>query len=141
VGLPALPSPRPAALAGALATALDESARALDAAQAWVRERVGDGERLMVPMEVRGGPPPHGDALVAARSAVLIAARWAEEVAAEPVDVSGADLSGVDIPDLGIVAGVVWTMRTDWPPCVARVVRSRSDRIAPGVYRIRGARG
>jgi hypothetical protein len=54
------------------------------------------------------------------------------------IDVSGVDLHQLDLPDLDVLTGVVWTEDTTWPPEVADQVRARSDEIQPGVYQVRG---
>ena len=52
------------------------------------------------------------------------------------VDVSGADLSRMDInPDL--LNGAIWTHETSWPPGVATQVRTHSTEIRPDVYQVR----
>jgi hypothetical protein len=59
-----------------------------------------------------------------------------DQLAAVQVDASGADLSEVDLPDLDVLDGVIWTPETTWPPGVAHGVRSRSREIRPGVYQV-----
>jgi len=53
------------------------------------------------------------------------------------VNASGADLSGIAVAGLEMLAGVVWTMETNWPPELACDVRAASEEIGPGVYRVR----
>ena len=66
----------------------------------------------------------------------------AEELAgrfhAGEVDASGADLSALDLTDISVLVGVVWTAETAWPPGIADQVRARSREIRPGVYRVCG---
>jgi hypothetical protein len=54
------------------------------------------------------------------------------------VDASGADLSALDLTDISVLVGVVWTAETAWPPGIADQVRARSREIRPGVYRVCG---
>lgn len=67
---------------------------------------------------------------------------WAEELAGRShegeVDASGADLSAVDLTDISVLVGVVWTEETAWPPGIADQVRARSREIRPGMYRVCG---
>jgi hypothetical protein len=58
-------------------------------------------------------------------------------IGAQPVDASGADLSGVEIDDLDVLNGVIWTGQTIWPPGVREQVRDNSEEIRPGVYQVR----
>lgn len=67
---------------------------------------------------------------------------WAEELIgllhAGEVDASGADLSALDLADLSVLEGVVWTEGTTWPPGLRVKVLLRSHEIRPGVYRVHG---
>jgi hypothetical protein len=54
------------------------------------------------------------------------------------VDASGADLSALDLTDISVLVGVVWTEETAWPPGIADQVRARSREIRPRVYRVCG---
>jgi hypothetical protein len=55
------------------------------------------------------------------------------------VDASGADLSALDLTDMSVLEGVVWTEDTAWPPGVRERVRPPWSReIRPGVYRVCG---
>lgn len=56
-----------------------------------------------------------------------------------PIDVSAADLSGLDVDfiDLSVLAGMVWSAATRWPPGVADRLRACSDRVAEGRFRLR----
>lgn len=53
-----------------------------------------------------------------------------------PLDVSGADLSRLDLSDFQALAGTVWSEETVWPPALAVYVRVHSEPIGDGVYRI-----
>lgn len=55
------------------------------------------------------------------------------------VDVSGADLHQLDLPDLDVLDRVVWTEDTTWPAAVSGKVRARSEEIRPGVFQVRGS--
>jgi hypothetical protein len=57
-----------------------------------------------------------------------------------PVDVSGADLSelDVDFTDLTVLAGMVWSETTRWPPGVVARLQAYSDDVKQGVFRVRG---
>ncbi|MFE3202110.1 hypothetical protein [Embleya sp. NPDC059237] len=124
--LPTLVPSRPGALAEALGTALADSARALDAAQQRLCESAAPGRTI-----------PAAAALAAAGSAARLATCLEEEVRAEPIDASDTDLSHVDHLDLPLLAGVIWSRTTVWPKTLAPLTRSHSNRVAPGVYRIR----
>jgi hypothetical protein len=67
---------------------------------------------------------------------------WAQELFgrlhAGEVDASGADLSALDLADLSVLEGVVWTEGTTWPPGLRIKVLLRSHEIRPGVYRVHG---
>ena len=67
---------------------------------------------------------------------------WAEELVGRfhegEVDASGADLSALDLTDISVLVGVVWTEETAWPPGIADQVRARSREIRPGIYRVCG---
>jgi hypothetical protein len=53
------------------------------------------------------------------------------------VDASGADLSALDLTDISVLEGVVWTEETAWPPGVWDQVKPpRSRVIRPGVYQV-----
>jgi hypothetical protein len=54
------------------------------------------------------------------------------------VDASGADLSALDLADMSVLEGVVWTEETTWPDGIREQVQSRSLEIRPGVYRVHG---
>ena len=70
------------------------------------------------------------------------ALRYARDLArrfeAVEVDASGADLSALDITNIWVLEGVVWTEETTWPPGVREQVQSRSREIRPGVYKVQG---
>lgn len=55
-----------------------------------------------------------------------------------PVDASGADLTGVRVPHLAVLDGVVWDERTRWPSDLRGQITDRSEEIASGVYQVRG---
>jgi hypothetical protein len=54
-----------------------------------------------------------------------------------PVDVSGTDLSRLDLAEPEVLAGTVWSDKTVWPPTLAAYVREQSDLVRQGVYRVR----
>ena len=41
------------------------------------------------------------------------------------IDVSGMDLSRLDLPDLKALTGVVWSQETIWPPGMDKQIRDR----------------
>jgi hypothetical protein len=53
------------------------------------------------------------------------------------IDASGADLRQLKLQDLDVLDGVIWTSDTVWPTGLARIIRTHSEEIEPGVYRIR----
>jgi len=57
--------------------------------------------------------------------------------AIEEVDASGVDLSALDLPDMSVLEGVVWTDETAWPPGVHEQVIPLSEEIDLGVYKVR----
>ncbi|WP_439679826.1 hypothetical protein [Embleya sp. MST-111070] len=124
--LPTLVPSRPGVLAEALGTALADSGRALDAAQQRLRESAEPGRTI-----------PAAAALAAAGSAARLASCLEEEIRAEPVDASDTDLSRVDHLDIPVLAGVIWSRTTVWPDTLAALIRSHSNRVAPGIYQIR----
>ena len=54
------------------------------------------------------------------------------------VDASGADLSGLNLTDMSVLEGVVWTEETKWPSGVRDQVRLRSREIRVRVYQVCG---
>jgi hypothetical protein len=64
----------------------------------------------------------------------------ADYLTAIEIDASGADLSGAKFPDLTVLENVIWTDQTTWPPSVADQVRSCSEKIGTGVYKVRNGR-
>jgi len=52
------------------------------------------------------------------------------------VDGSQADFSKMADKDLDVFGGVVWTSLTVWPIAVKDQIRSRSQQVSPGVYRV-----
>lgn len=80
----------------------------------------------------RGNAPARGSAHALARVQRLVSA-----VDAIPVDASAADLSDAEIDDVEALAGVVWTVNTIWPPGMEVQVRSHSEKIDRGVWRVR----
>ena len=54
------------------------------------------------------------------------------------VDASGADLSALDLAEMSVLEGVVWTEETTWPIGVREQVQLRSREIWPGVYQVCG---
>jgi hypothetical protein len=57
--------------------------------------------------------------------------------AVDEVDASGVDLSALDLPDMSVLEGVVWTDETAWPPGVHEQVVPLSEEIDRGVYKVR----
>ncbi len=55
----------------------------------------------------------------------------------QPVDASGADLSDLEIEDVEVLNGIIWTHETTWPSNIAGPVHARSEEVQPGVYQIR----
>ena len=56
---------------------------------------------------------------------------------AQHVDASDADLSGMEIRQLDLLNGIVWTRQTLWPPAIAAQVEAHSAEIRPGTYQVR----
>lgn len=54
------------------------------------------------------------------------------------IEASGVDLSKMQIKDLKILKGVIWTDETMWPPDIEDQVHAQSWQIRPGVYQFRG---
>lgn len=65
---------------------------------------------------------------------------WAElrELAEGPVDVSGADLTQVDVSDLTVLSNVTWSDDTLWPAGARSRIRIHSWELRPGVYLVQG---
>ncbi len=89
--------------------------------------------------------PPGARGLVLATDLVRClqeAVGWAKELVGRShegeVDASGADLSALDLTDISVLVGVMWTEETAWPPGIGDQVRARSREIRPGVYRVCG---
>ncbi|GAA1264249.1 hypothetical protein GCM10009677_15090 [Sphaerisporangium rubeum] len=61
-----------------------------------------------------------------------------QDVAAIEVDASGLDLHHLDLHEVEVVAGVLWTADTVWPPGITDQVRERSREVAPGTFRVCG---
>jgi hypothetical protein len=84
----------------------------------------------------------HARALTCAheiRSALSHAGELVRQLGAVEVDASGADLSALDITNMSVLEGVVWTDKTTWPPGVREQVEPPWSReIRPGVYRVQG---
>ncbi|MGC0421078.1 hypothetical protein [Embleya sp. AB8] len=135
--LPPPTYPRPAALVAALGTALAESGRESEAAQGRLRAAC-DPDR---PKPVLPPAIPCTAAFAAVASAVRLARCLEEEVRTEGIDASGADLSRLDLTDPTLLAGVIWSGTTLWPPRIALLLRSRSNRVAVGVYQVRRVYG
>lgn len=61
---------------------------------------------------------------------------------AAEVDASGVDVSAIDLADMSVLEGVVWTEETTWPDGVREQVQPpQSDEIRPGVYQVRRGSG
>ncbi|MGW2103693.1 pentapeptide repeat-containing protein [Streptomyces olivaceoviridis] len=78
------------------------------------------------------------------------------ESAPDPLNLSGADLSGANLTgadlsnanlsgawlmaavDLGLPPRAIWDRETRWPFELASVVVEQSDEVSPGVYQVRG---
>ncbi|MEO3814403.1 hypothetical protein ABGB17_35860 [Sphaerisporangium sp. B11E5] len=54
------------------------------------------------------------------------------------VDASGLDLHHLDLQEVEVLAGVLWTVDTVWPPGIAEQVRARSKEVVPGTFRVSG---
>jgi hypothetical protein len=63
------------------------------------------------------------------------------ELDAVQVDASGSDLSRLDLSDLDVLVGVIWTQETKWPLDKVERIRAQSEEIHPGVYRVGGSSG
>ncbi|WP_031171827.1 hypothetical protein [Streptosporangium roseum] len=53
-----------------------------------------------------------------------------------PLDVSGTDLSHLNLTNLSRLSGVVWSDSTTWPLDIAEQVRAGSREVGPGVYQV-----
>lgn len=62
---------------------------------------------------------------------------FAQALMEQSPDVSGADLSDLDIREVGVLDRVVWTAQTTWPPGIAGRVREHSRETRDGVYQVR----
>lgn len=78
------------------------------------------------------------DFIVALERADGIARSLVSELARIPADVSGSDLTSIDISDPELLAGVIWTDETRWPSGLASWVHEHSEEIGQGRYRIIG---
>ncbi len=106
-------------------------ARRRDRALGWIVRNVLDRGSL----QLSGGAlnDKFAQTIAGARRIAIALARALDE---REVDVSGADLSGMDIkPDL--LNGAIWTHQTAWPPDVVSYVKAHSTEIRPDVYRVR----
>jgi len=55
----------------------------------------------------------------------------------EEIEASGADLSHLDIDDLDVLNGAIWTRETIWPPNITYdQMRGCSREISPGTYQV-----
>lgn len=76
------------------------------------------------------------------RNLIQSALGWADELVGmlyeTEVNASGADLSALELADMSVLQGVVWTEETTWPAGVREQVRLRSREIRPGVYQVGG---
>ncbi len=66
-----------------------------------------------------------------------LAGRLANSLAAVPIDASDADLKDLHLPDLGALAGIVWTDKTVWPESYRTSILARSLSLRPGVFEVR----
>lgn len=66
-----------------------------------------------------------------------LAHEFARDLDHADVDASGADLSHLEIDDLDVLTGLIWTARTIWPPGLADQIRLWSQEINPGIYQVR----
>jgi hypothetical protein len=72
------------------------------------------------------------------QSALSCAEELAVRLHAGEVDASGADLAALDLTDMSVLEGIMWTEETTWPPGVHEQVQLRSREIRPGVYQVQG---
>ena len=123
-------------LAGELARSHDRDladARALRAEIDRARSSARRRDRALVRFRADSLNREFAGHIAAARRIAIALARALDE---RQVDVSGADLSGMEIqPDL--LNGAIWTHQTAWPPGVASQVRAHSTEIRPDVYQVR----
>ena len=63
------------------------------------------------------------------------------DLQAQRVDASGADLSDLEIGNVDVLDGVIWTHETLWPSVAIKgQVEAQSEEVHPGVYQVRVGR-
>ncbi len=73
---------------------------------------------------------------IALASALDRARAIAQDLDSHELDVSGEDLSGIEIRHLDALDGITWTRETIWPPAITGDVEEHSYEIQPGVYQV-----
>ncbi len=59
-----------------------------------------------------------------------------QDVESVPVDLCGADLSRITLPDINVLDGTIWSDSTIWPSQMEDLVRACSNVIGDGIYEI-----
>ena len=104
-------------------------------------DRAGDLERALAVARALTRSLDRGMALPDALQSALnqveeLANELVSRFRAGVVDASRADLSGLDVTDVSILEGVVWTKETIWAPDVRRQVETLSREIRSGIYQV-----
>jgi hypothetical protein len=68
--------------------------------------------------------------------AAAVAINPTEELKALEIDASGADLSGIYLPDVEILDLVIWTDATKWPKGMLAQIKTHSVEIEDGIFQI-----
>ncbi|WUH98053.1 hypothetical protein OHR68_31810 [Spirillospora sp. NBC_00431] len=72
------------------------------------------------------------------KSVFVLVRAVASALEAEPVNLSGVDVSQLRDLDLEALAGAVWNRDTTWPVHMRELIERHSEEIGDGVFRVRG---